>query len=125
MSNIVAMCNDWIIAKREEQAAQKRRHAIEAQLSQAFEVKTQGAITHRVEGYKVLLSQPVNIKLDPDKWALVAHHCPSEWLPVRWVLQSDPAGVNWLRKNQPDVYAKIAPAFEIKPGKIGVKVEEA
>jgi len=124
MSNVNALARDWLDAKKAETEAQKRRHKIEAQLAQALEVKDEGAITHNIEGYKVTLTQPVTRKLNARAWALVEGGCPEALRPVKSVLSADVAGVKWLADNEPAIWRKIASAFETKPGKIGVKVEE-
>jgi len=124
MNNTAALARDWLDAKRAETEAQARRYKIEAQLAEAFETKTEGAITHKIEGYKITLTQPVARKVDPRAWASVMKGCPAPLRPVKTKLEADGPGCKWLAENEPDIWRKIAAAFETKPGKIGVKVEE-
>jgi hypothetical protein len=124
MSNVTALARDWLDAKAAETEAQKRRHKIEAQLAEALEVKDEGAITHKIEGFKVTLTQPVTRKLDERAWALCKDACPEALRPVKVKFEADATGVKWLAANEPAIWRKIASAFETKPGKIGVKVEE-
>jgi hypothetical protein len=124
MSNVTALARDWLDAKAAETEAQKRRHKIEAQLAEALEVKDEGAITHKIEGFKVTLTQPVTRKLDERAWVLCKDACPESLRPVKVKLEADATGVKWLAANEPAIWRKIASAFETKPGKIGVKVEE-
>lgn len=124
MTNIEALCRDWIAAKRDEVAANKRRLEIEAQLVQALDVPSEGSKTHKVDGYKVTVTQPVTRKLDEFKWKGVRHHLPESLWPVKVKMEADGTGCRYLAENEPDMWRKISPAFEAKPGKIGVKVEE-
>lgn len=123
MSNIDSLLADWLAAKAEEQKAQALRYKIEAQITAAFETKPEGAITHKTGAYKVTLTQPVARKVDLRKWETVKHHLPEALHPVKIKVEADAAGMKWLADNEPEMWAKVAEAFETKPGKIGVKVE--
>ena len=122
MDNVTGLAQSWLDAKAQEEAANKRRLAIEAELCEALETKGEGSITHDVGGYKVTLTQPVTRKVDPKMWAMVAKDCPRELHPIKTKIEADAAGMKWLAENQPNVWRKIATAFETKPGKVGVKV---
>jgi hypothetical protein len=122
--NVSALARDWLDAKSEETAANKKRLIIEKQLTQALDAKSEASITHEIEGYKVTLTQPVTRKLDPKMWDMVAKDCPKGVEPIKTKMEADPAGMKWLAENMPEVWRKIAPAFETKPGKVGVKVVE-
>lgn len=123
MSNIQTLARDWLDAKRAESAANAARIKIEEQLAQALDVPAEGGKTHKIEGFKVTLTQPVSRKLDSDEWLKVKHLCPPDIQPVKVKLEADAGGCKWLAENEPEIWRKIAPAFETKPGKIGVKVE--
>ena len=69
------------------------------------------------------LTQPVSRKFDSAEWFKVEHFCPPDIQPVKLKLEVDASGCKWLAENEPEIWRKIAPAFETKPGKIGVKVE--
>jgi len=124
MDNIESLARDWLEAKRAEGQANRQRLAIEKEIADALEVKSEGSITHTLENYKVTLTQPVSRKLDVDAWKKVAHHCPDSLKPIKVSLTADVAGVKWLIDKSPQVWSKISDAFTTKPGKIGVKVEE-
>ena len=123
MTDIDEVCAEWIRAKQEETAANKRRVALEKQIAGLVEVPDEGSKTHSLDNYKVTVSQPVTRKVDPRKWASVMDHVPREMRPVKNTLSADGAGCKWMAKEAPEMWAKIAEAFEVKPGKIGVKVE--
>jgi len=121
-SNVEALLQAWLDAKHAETEASEHRLAIEEQLSQAFEVKAEGQITHKVGDYSLTLSQPIYRKIDEEKWLQVASLCPETLRPVKVKVEADATGIRWLQNNEPDIWKKIACAFESKPGKIGVKV---
>ena len=124
MSNVDALARAWLDAKSAETKAQKERYAIEAQLCEALETKAEGAITHKLDGHKVTLHQPVTRKLDARAWELVKDACPEGLRPVKVKIEADATGCKWLADKEPAIWRKIAQAFETKPGKVGVKVEE-
>lgn len=123
-SNVEALCGGWLEAKRREAEAIKARHQIEEQLTQALEVKSEGSLTHKLEHYKVTLTQPIYRKLDVTKWDGVKTSIGQEFWPIKIITEADPAGCKWLAKERPDLWAMIAPAFIVKPGKISVEVAQ-
>lgn len=124
MTNIEALCRDWLDAKRQENAANKRRIEVEEQLAQALDVPDEGSKTHKLEGFKVTVTQPVARNLDEAAWAKVQHLVPKDMRPVKVKTEADATGCKYLAQNEPAMWRKIAKAFETKPGKIGFKVEE-
>lgn len=123
MSNIDALAGAWLDAKSAEDAARKQLLKIEAQLAEALDAKEEGSITHKLDDHKVTLTQPISRKVDAAVWGSVAYLIPEQLRPVKVKLEADAKGMKWLAENEPAMWAKIAPAFETKPGKIGVKVE--
>tara|TARA_B100000780_G_C20791144_1_gene314188 strand:+ start:155 stop:550 length:396 start_codon:yes stop_codon:yes gene_type:complete len=121
--NVDILAVDWLAIKAEEKALTAKRHAIEEQIAAALEVKDEGSISHKLDGHKVTLTQPVSRKIDAIVWDKVAKKIPTHLHPVKTVISADSAGCRYLLANEPKLWAKIAPAFETKAGKIGVKVE--
>ena len=124
MDNIESLARDWLEAKRAEGQANRQRLAIEKQIADALEVKSEGSITHTLGNYKVTLTQLVSRKLDFDAWMKVKHHCPDSLHPIKVSLTADVAGVKWLIDKKPGIWSQISDAFTTKPGKVGVKVEQ-
>jgi hypothetical protein len=124
MTNVQALARDWLDAKRAENAANAARIKIEEELAQALDVPDEGSKTHKIEGFKVTLTQPVTRKLDAAVWEKVKQHISPEMAPVKVKLEADATGCKWLATNDAKTWRKIASAFETKPGKVGVKVEE-
>lgn len=124
VSNVEALCAEWLDAKRAEMEANKRRQKVEVEIAQAFDVPDEGSKTHSTENYKVRLSQPFYRKVDPEAWGEVKGRVSPDFWPVKEKIEADATGIKWLIENEPKVWAAIADAFETKPGKVSVKVEE-
>lgn len=122
-SNTTPLLRDWLRAKGEEEAARSRRVEIEKQLEGCLEVPAEGSKTHKIDGFKVTVTQPVTRKLDEAEWGRVYTSVPEDMRPVKTRIEADPAGCKYLANNEPEIWSKIASAFETKPGKIGYKVE--
>ena len=125
MTNVQALARDWLNAKRAEILANAARIKIEEQLAEALDVPDEGSKTHNIEGFKVTLTQPVARKVDAKVWEKVKQYVSPDFAHIKVKLEADAAGCKWLAANDAVTWRKIAPAFETKPGKIGVKVEEA
>jgi len=123
MSNTEALCAEWLEAKRAEEKARNQRIAIESQLAEAFCVPEEGSKTHQLDDYKLTLTQPVSRKLDAKEWDKVKGKIDANLHPVKVKIEADATGCKYLAKNEPDIWAAIASAFETNPGKIGVEVE--
>ena len=121
--NLDILAADWLVIKAEEKALTAKRHAIEEQLNAALEAKDEGSISHKTEGHKITLTQPVSRKVDAIIWDKVAKKIPTHLQPVKTVISADSAGCRYLLANEPKLWAKIAPAFATRAGKIGVKIE--
>lgn len=121
-SNITGLCGAWLEAKRREDEAIEARRKIEQDITEALDAKTEGAITHKVEPYKVTLTQPIYRKIDLAIWEYVKHNMPAEAWPIKVKVEVDDAGCKWLAKERPDLWSIAAKAITATPGKIGVKV---
>ena len=123
MSNIDGLASEWLEVKAEEKLIIARRHAIEAQITEALEAKGEGSITHKLDLFKVTLTQPVSRKVDPIVWEKVKDKLPEHMRPVKETISADAAGCRYLLEKEPRLWAKVSKAFETKQGKVGVKVE--
>jgi len=122
-SNVEGLCGAWLEAKRREDEAKKARLEVEAQLGAALEKKPEGAITHKLENYKVTLSQPIYRKIDPVKWDGVKTLISANLWPIKTIIEADATGCKYLANNEPALWAMIAGAFTVTPGKVGVDVK--
>jgi hypothetical protein len=123
-SNIEGLCGAWLEAKRREDEAKKARLEVEAQIGAALEKKPEGAITHKLTAYKVTLTQPIYRKVDPAKWDGVKTLISANLWPIKTIIEADATGCKYLANNEPALWAMIAGAFTVSPGKVGVEVKE-
>ncbi len=123
MSNIDGLASEWLEVKAQEKQIITKRRAIEAQITQALDVKDEGSISHKLEQHKVTLTQPVSRKVDPIVWDKIKDKIPENMHPIKVVMSADAQGCRYLLEKEPRLWAKVSKAFESKQGKIGVKVE--
>lgn len=121
--NLKPLAQAWLDANHAEAMANAERLKIEAQMVEALEVPTEGSKTHKIEGYKITVTQPVARKIDADMWEKVSAKCPAALHPVKTKIEADAAGCKYLAEKEPAIWKRIAAAFETKPGKVGFKVE--
>jgi len=121
--NVNTLAQDWLEIKAQEKDIVAKRHAIEEQITTALEVKGEGSISHKLEAHKVTLTQPVSRKIDTILWEKVKDKIPENMHPVKVSVTADSVGCRYLADKEPRLWAKVAKAFEMKQGKIGIKVE--
>ena len=121
--NVNTLAQDWLEIKAQEKDIVAKRHAIEEQITTALEVKGEGSISHKLEEHKVTLTQPVSRKVDAIVWDKVKDKIPENMHPVKVSVTADSVGCRYLADKEPRLWAKVAKAFEMKLGKIGIKVE--
>ena len=121
--NVNTLAQDWLEIKAQEKDIVAKRHAIEEQITTALEVKGEGSISHKLEAHKVTLTQPVSRKVDAIVWDKVKDKIPENMHPVKVSVTADSVGCRYFADKEPRLWAKVAKAFEMKLGKIGIKVE--
>ena len=90
---------DWMDAKNEEVAANKRRIEIEEEVLSFLTSKIEGAESHQVGPYKVTLTGRLNRKVD---WDFVQKlGIPENMLPVKQKPELDLKGLRYLENNEP------------------------
>ena len=117
MSNIDGLAAEWLAIKAQEKEVIAKRHAIEEQLVKALEAKDEGSISHKLEGHKVTLTQPVSRKVDPLMWDKVKDKIPEHMHPVKTTVSADAVeGCRYLAEKEPVLHfwRKVAKAFESK-----------
>lgn len=112
----------WIVAKQKEEAANAERIAIEQAICEAQPPKEEGALTVEVGDKKLTLTGRLSYKADINKLQELAQRLPEELRPLKTETKLDETGAKYLRANEPKLWAVIAPAIEVKPAKVAVKV---
>jgi hypothetical protein len=106
MTNIDELAAEWLAVKNEELALTAQRHAIEEKLAAFLETKNEGSITHKLEEFKVTLTQPVTRKLDLVHWEKVKSKIDESLYPIKTVVSADPIGCRYLAEKEPKLWGK-------------------
>lgn len=118
-----ALVEQWIAAKRDEDAANARRVAIEAQICEAQPPREEGATTVEAGGMKITLTGKLNYKAD-DLEAL--RNITAKWdanlVPLKTKTELDASGCKWLRANRPELWAEVARVITVTPAKTSIRV---
>lgn len=121
--DLCRLANLWLIAKHEEEMANRERIRIEEQMLPLLEQKTEGSVTTELpSGHKVTVTNKLTRSLDFDAFARVRDQISPALQPIKVKEVLDEAGVKWLANNEPDVYAIVAACLTVKPAKPGFKV---
>ena len=119
---------DWIDAKRDEDAANKRRVQIEAMLIDALGEPEEGSATHELaDGSKLTITSKITRTVDEKAWLRVAPMVPEALRPIQFaqVAKLDLKGLRWLAEHQPSVYAIVAQAITAKKAKSSITLRVA
>ncbi|MBB4863322.1 hypothetical protein HNP46_002169 [Pseudomonas nitritireducens] len=113
----------WLDAKSRESTANAERVAIEQQIVAAVGFPDEGSKTQKLEGFKVTTGGKLTYKADMPQLTNLVEQLPPHMRPIKSEPKLDETGCKWLRTNEPNLWALIAPAIETKPAKPTVKIE--
>lgn len=99
---------------------QERLDKVNETLASRLEHPADGSKTHKVENMKVKVSGRVNRRLDRDVWLSIRNNFNPDIRPVKDSL--DESAWKKLRKENPEVAARIAPAIIESAGKPGIEI---
>ena len=115
------LATDWLRAKAEESAANKRRIQIEEQIVSMAGKRDEVSQTVEAGQFKVTTVGKITRRMDWDKWEQVkAQIAPALW-PVKMKPELDEKGVKWLQQNEVEIYALLP--IEVKPAKTAIEVK--
>lgn len=120
------MVADWVTAKRDEEAANKRRVAFEVEIIDALGEPDEGSATHELpDGSRLTITAKVSRTVDAQVWRQVMDRVPDALRPITFeeMPKLDLKGLRWLQKNQPAVYQVVAMAITAKKAKSALSVE--
>lgn len=121
-----ALVDQWIAAKREEEAANARRVAIEAAIISRVGEPEEGSQTVELsDGRKLTVTSKITRTVDEQLWRSVLHDVPERLRPIVFVetAKLDTKGLRWLRENQPQMYALVCTAITAKKAKSSITVK--
>lgn len=121
MPDIETLATDWLRAKGEEAAANKRRVEIESQLVELIGKKDEGSKTQEVGNFKITTTGKVTRKMEWDKWELVKEQIPANLHPIKTKEELDEKGVKWLKENQPEFYNLLP--ITVTPAKTAIDIK--
>jgi len=86
--------------------------------------KEEGAKTVALaDGRKLTVTGKLTYSADMAQLLSLVTALPKHLSPIKLVHQLDATGAKWLRANDPENWAKIAPAITVKPAKTAVEVK--
>ena len=112
--------SDWMDAKSQEIAANKRRIEIEEEILSLVTSKTEGSESYQVGPYKVTLTGRLNRKVDWDMLPKLG--IPEDMLPLKHKPELDLKGLRYLESNEPEIYKTFCKALTVEPAKTSVTV---
>ena len=112
--------SEWMDAKNEEIAANKRRIELEEELLSHLAAKIEGSESHQIGPYKVTLTGRLNRKVDWDMLPKLG--IPEDMLPLKHKPELDLKGLRYLESNEPETYKIFSRAMTVEPAKTSVTV---
>lgn len=123
MRTALEIANDLVEARAEESAAETKRIALEQELIEVVGQKEEGAQTHQIGDYKVVITGRISRKIDWDMYdKTIASKIPDSLQPVRMKRELDVTGVKYLQNNEPQLYKLIAKALTVEKAKTTVSI---
>jgi predicted DNA-binding protein (UPF0251 family) len=111
-------------AKAAEAKAASDRASIEQQIIERLGNKPEGAVTHQlISGLKITITGKMSYKADMDMLMQLAGPLPPNMRPIKMEPKLDETGAKYLRNNEPEIWAQLAPAITVKPVKTSVEIK--
>lgn len=114
----------YVAAKRDEDAAKKRRIESEERILAMTQAREEGATTVEAGGFKVTLTGKLSYTAD-DMNALreITRTWDAHLVPIKTASTLDETGCKFLRRERPDLWAQLARVITTKPAKTAVSVK--
>ena len=115
---------DLMAARALEKTATEQRVAMEEELIALLGAKADGADTHNIGPFKVVITGKLNRKLDLKRYDQIVDRIPEALRPIKVKRELDVTGIKYLANNEPDIYALIANsgALTVEPAKTSVTI---
>jgi hypothetical protein len=111
-------------AKAAEAAANKDRVKLEEQIIERLGHKTEGSTTHELSnGFKLTITGKMTYSADMEMLMQLAGSLPPNLRPIKTEPKLDETGAKYLRNNEPEIWATIAPAITVKPAKTSITIK--
>ena len=124
MQNMDTLALRWKTAKANEDAARERRIDIENEILRAHPAREEGAETIKTAGgARITLTGKLSHKVNVTALQSLVATWPADLQPIKIKTEADEGKLKAIRRDAPDMWAKIAPAVTVKPAKTGVSIE--
>lgn len=119
------LCLALMRAKADEDAAREARIAIETEIVKCVEPREEGTANTAGTQFKASVTFGINRTVDRAALDAIRDQVPPDlfFRAFEYVPRIDTAGLRYLRNNEPETYAQLAPAITAKPAKPSVRVE--
>lgn len=121
--NIETLSTEWLAAKAEETATNKKRVAIEQQIITLLGALEHGSQTHDQGDFKITITGKLNYKADFPVLDEALKNISPNLHPVKIERKLDDRGLRYLQSNEPEIFAQIAHAITITPAKTSVTIK--
>lgn len=124
MNDLTNLVNELLAAKRTEAEANAKRVSIEQQIVAITGQKEEGSMTIDLEnGMKLTVTGKLSYSADMVMLVSLCNEIPEDLRPLRVETRIDETGCKYLRHNEPETWAMIAPAITVKPAKTSISVK--
>lgn len=113
------------MAKEKEASAKAERQRIEDRIVAITGLKDYGQKTVDEAGFKITVKPNFSYALDKDEWDKIAPTFPPALVPYRVKYEPNEARIRALKKDHPDLYARLSAALTVKPNRPSVEVAPA
>lgn len=124
MQTMDDLASQWLLAKRDEDAAREKRLFVEKLIVGLHPAKEEGTETLTTPaGNKVKLTGKLIYKADVQQLEALTAGWPEDARPIKVKVEADESKLKLIRSERPDLWKRIAGAVETKPAKVNVTCE--
>lgn len=119
------LVDQWAAAKREEEAANRRRVELEAAIIARTGEPEEGSETIELaDGRKLTVTSKITRTIDEQLWRSVLHDVPEHLRPIVFVetAKLDLKGIRYLQEHNPGVYMIVSRAITARKAKTSITV---
>lgn len=123
-NNLATLTAEWIAAKADENAANKRRIEVETQIAALLPNDGhEGTVAQAVGEYRVAVRYANTVKVDTPKLQAMWDALPeAAHKAFRWKAEADVKNLRALREFAPGDYARVVACVETRPSKPSVSI---
>jgi hypothetical protein len=124
MNELTNLVNELIAAKKTEAEANARRVNIEQEIIKITGQKEEGSQTHDLEnGMKLTVTGKLSYSANMNMLMSIVSNVPESLRPIKVETKLDETGCKYLRHNEPETWALLAPAITVKPAKTSITIK--